>query len=117
MDWVIMDILSDAFTKSIAANQHLYHTWVSYIAYTLEIVVLLALGGTIFGEWITAKSQDVLTGYQEQLERVRTERVDDLREGLQEHILSISKAVKEAKVRNLLKTLFTADWTKCRAVV
>ena len=107
MEFIIVKFLDDEFIKNVAANQKDYKIWLSYVSFTLEIIVLLTLGGTIFGEWITAKSKDALKEYQEQLEKARTQRIGELREGLQDHILSITNAVQGAKWRNLLQTVLT----------
>ena len=101
----LVDWLIGAFTgwwplSSLSAKWNTWDSWMSFGSLCLELGLVLLLGGSVFGQWLTSKSQEVLQVAENKIESAAAQRVDEAGQELVDKVAAYEATLLSTRLWN-----------------
>ena len=84
--------------------------WSKFASLLVEILFVLAISGTVFGEWVAVQSRSTLEEIEKRFEQAQTAALTETRDELASQIKAYRDLFSSVTVSNLLDRLWEAFW-------
>ena len=101
--------LCDLFPlSSMRISPGIWLTWSKFASLSIEILFVLAISGTVFGEWTAARSRSTLEELEKRFEQAQTAALTDTRDKLADELRAYKYLFSDITVSNLIVRLWQA---------
>lgn len=94
--------------SSMRISPGIWLTWSKFASLSIEILFVLAITGTVFGEWTAARSRSTLEELEKRFEQAQTLALTDTRDKLANELRAYMYLFSDITVSNLMVRLWQA---------
>lgn len=91
---------------AIHQNPQLWDRWLSFAGVCSELIIVLLIGGSVFGEWLTARSKDAITKLESAVEAALRKELSEAGDDLTRMIRAYLDMLSGITIRNIVPRLF-----------